>query len=101
MQASLGIVSAWRAPHLGHVNSEVRRATTGSVLIYGQFCWSRAASIAFPARDCPRRHATGAERERAQAQRATVTPTTCGFSLIAVSVSAACARRIVSHIYEV
>ncbi len=30
-----------------------------------------------------------------------VTPTTCGFSLIAVSVSAACARRIVSHIYEV
>jgi len=30
-----------------------------------------------------------------------VTPTTCGFSLIAVSVSAACTRRIVSHICEV
>src|SRR3984893_4275317 len=99
MQASLGIVSAWRAPHLGHVNSEVRHATTVSVPIYGQFCLVACREHPIPGTLTAQGATQQAPNASARALKPNapqVTPTTCGFSLIAVSVSAACARRIVS-----
>jgi hypothetical protein len=37
MQASLGIVSVWRAPHVGHVSSEMSAGTAVLVVTAARF----------------------------------------------------------------